>query len=162
MSENLIQLESIMSEELSILSNILRLEREKSEAIISKDGISLQKISYEQELCLANIAPIENNRKIITDYYSKINNKKQITLRQITEIEGKKDSPLSQIGDLLKRTLEKIKLLQETNVKMINDNLDFFKKVIKDLSCFSNDIGYSAKGIEKTNSKSSFLLDKKI
>ncbi len=163
MSKNLMQLETVLSEELRIFSNILRLEREKSNAIIKKDGALMQKLSHEQEDYLYKIAPVENNRKKITDQYLKNNPEGKLTLTDISAIEGISDSALTEIGGLLKKTLDRIKSLQETNAKMINDNLEYFKKMIKEVrQSVSMETGYTEKGIEKGKTINSFMVDKKI
>lgn len=163
MSKNLIQLEHVLSEELRIFSNILRLEREKSDAIIKKNGALMQKLSTEQEDYLYKIAPVESTRKKITDQYLKNNPESKLTLTDIAAIEGISESTLEEIGTLLKKTLDRIKTLQETNAKMINDNLEFFKKMIKGVKkSVSMETGYSRKGMENSKTINSFVLDKKI
>jgi hypothetical protein len=163
MSKNLTHLENVLSEELRIFSNILRLEREKSDAIIKKNGALLQKLSSEQENYLYKVAPVESNRKKITDQYIKNNPESKLTLTDIAVIEGISDSTLEEIGTLLKKTLDRIKLLQETNAKMINDNLEYFKKMIKGVrQSVSMETGYNKKGVEKGKTINSFLVDKKI
>ncbi|MBN2400789.1 MAG: flagellar protein FlgN [Spirochaetes bacterium] len=163
MSKNLIQLEHVLSEELRIFSNILRLEREKSDAIIKKNGALMQKLSTEQEDYLYKIAPVESTRKKITDQYLKNNSESKLTLTDIAAIEGISESTLEEIGTLLKKTLDRIKTLQETNAKMITDNLEFFKKMIKGVKkSVSMETGYSRKGMENSKTINSFVLDKKI
>jgi hypothetical protein len=163
MSKNLLQLETVLSEELRIFSNILRLEREKSDAIIKKNGALMQKLSHEQENYLYKIAPVENNRKKITDQYLKNNPETKLTLSEISAMEGAAENSLSEIGGLLKKTLDRIKSLQETNAKMINDNLEYFKKMIKEVrQSVSMETGYTEKGIEKGKTVNSFMVDKKI
>ena len=162
MSENLMQLESLLGEELRIFSNVLRLEKEKSEAIIKKDGNLMQKLSQEQENYLDKIPPLEKNRRDIINYYSRKNPKGNLTLTDIASIESATDD-LTQIGSLLKKTLNKIKSVQETNNKMMNDNLEYFRKIIKEIrQSVTIETGYSEKGIEKGKTLNSFILDKKI
>lgn len=162
MSENLMQLESLLGEELRIFSNVLRLEKEKSEAIIKKDGNLMQKLSLEQENYLDKIPPLEKNRRDILNYYSRKNPKGNLTLTDIASIESATDD-LTQIGSLLKKTLDKIKSVQETNNKMMNDNLEYFRKIMKEIrQSVSIETGYSEKGIEKGKTLNSFILDKKI
>lgn len=163
MSNNLIQLENVLSEELRIFSNILRLEREKSDAIIKKDGALMQKLSQDQEDYLYKIAPVESTRKKITDQYLKNNPEAKLTLTDIASIEGISESTLEEIGTLLKKTLDRIKSLQETNAKMINDNLEYFKKMIKEVKhSVSMETGYSKEGVENGKTVNSFIVDRKI
>ena len=162
MSENLMQLESLLGEELRIFSNVLRLEKEKSEAIIKKDGNLMQKLSQEQENYLDKIPPLEKNRRDIINYYSRKNPKGNLTLTDIASIESATDD-LTQIGSLLKKTLNKIKSVQETNNQMMNDNLEYFRKIMKEIrQSVTIETGYSEKGIEKGKTLNSFILDKKI
>ena len=163
MSKNLVQLENVLSEELRIFSNILRLEREKSDAIINKNGALMQQLSKEQEDYLCKVAPVESTRKQITDEYLKNSSESKLTLSTIASIEGAADSALEEIGTLLSKTLDKIKSLQETNAKMINDNLEYFKKMMKSVrQSVSLETGYSRKGEENGKTVSSFIFDKKI
>jgi hypothetical protein len=163
MSEKLKQLENVLCEELRVFSNILRLEREKSEAIIKRDGGLLEKLSKEQEDCLNMAVPLEKDRKKLTEQYSKNKSETTLTLTDIADIEGMPDCLLVQTGDLLKRTLEKIKSIQETNSKMINDNMEFFSKMVKKLKdCISFETGYGKKGMERTKTINSFILDRMI
>jgi hypothetical protein len=163
MSENIVQLESVLSEELLLFTSILRLEREKSDAIIKKNGNLMQKLSREQEDYISKINSIEKTRKKLTSHYLKNNSSEKITLTDIASIEGNPDGTIAQIGALLKKTIVKIKALQETNAKMINDNLEYFKKMIKEVkNSVSMETGYSEKGMENAKTVNSFILDKKI
>ena len=163
MSKNLAQLENVLSEELRIFSNILRLEREKSDAIINKDGVLMQKLSKEQEDYLYKVGTVESTRKKITDQYLQDFPEGKLTLSAIASIEGVTDTAITEIGGLLSKTLDKIKSLQETNAKMINDNLEYFKKMMKSVrESVSLETGYSKKGKENGKTISSFIFDKKI
>ncbi|MFH0976637.1 MAG: flagellar protein FlgN [Spirochaetota bacterium] len=163
MSENIVQLESVLSEELLLFTSILRLEKEKSDAIIKKNGHLMQTLSREQEENVSKINSIEKARKKLTSHYLKDNSIEKITLTDIASIEGIPDGTIAQIGALLKKTITKIRALQETNAKMINDNLEYFKKMIKEVkNSVSMETGYSEKGMENAKTVNSFILDKKI
>ncbi len=163
MSEKFIQLENILCEELRIFSIILHLEKEKSEAIINRNGSLLESLSKEQEDYLYKATLLENDRKNLTEQYSKNNPDKKITLADIAAVECAPDSLLVQTGDLLRRTLDKIRSMQETNAKMINDNLEFFSKMVNKLKeTISFETGYGKKGMERIKTINSFLVDRRI
>lgn len=168
MSDNLTDLTSIISEELSIFNQILDLEQKKSDAIINKDGMLLEKLSREQEKYLEKIDPIETARKKITDHYSDSKFDSEITLKDIAFQEGnpyslQDDSPLLKKGHELRRILEKIKSHQDTNLRMIDDNLEFFRRMMDELKDHAvPETGYSKNGVEKNNKVNPLLLDKKI
>ncbi|MBN2039987.1 MAG: flagellar protein FlgN [Spirochaetes bacterium] len=162
MSENLTELTYIISEELGLFNHILNLEQEKSDAIINKNGMLLEKLSREQEKYLEKIDPIETVRKQIAGHYSGSSDY-DATLKDIAIQEGEDDSLLVKKGTELKRTLEKIKSCQSTNLRMINDNLEFFSRMMNELKEQAMpETGYGRDGAEKGNKVNPLLLDKKI
>ncbi len=156
-------LEDLLSRELREFSKIFRLEQEKSSAIISKDGNMLQKLCAEQEQYLSNISSIETTRKNLSNDYFKNEYRDNLVLKEIASHEGTHRKSLLKTGEKLKKILDKIKLLQETNSKMINDNLEFFSKMISELKySVSTDSGYCSSGARSGMTTGSLLLDKKI
>jgi len=168
MPDNLTELTNIIIEELGIFNHILMLEQEKSDAILNKNGTLLEKLSREQEKYLEKIDPIETARKKITGRYSGSTPGNTFTLKDIASREGipyslQADNPLVKKGNELKRILEKIKSRQDTNLRMINDNLEFFSQMLNELKDHVlPETGYGKNGIEKPKNANPLLVDKKI
>lgn len=163
MPDNLSYLEEILHQELEIFTKILVLEQDKTEAIINKNGNLIQQLSLEQEQCLNSINPLEQNRKKITEKYLTANPGENITLKHIASIEGNPKSPLVKTGEELKRTLEKIKIRQSTNTKMINDNMEYITKMVNVMKeSAAMETGYSNIGKKNDKNINPLILDKKI
>ena len=163
MSDFLNNIEHILNEEKRIFSEIYKLESDKSEAIIDRDGSLLQKISVTQEEHLAEIQKLEEKRKEIIKIHSSTNsieNSEIATLSDIISNEKQANDKLIRTGDRLKNILLKIKSLQEINSQLINDNMEFYNTLLKELKdSVTLKTGYSQKGIENEEVSNSLIFN---
>ncbi len=163
MSDILTSIECILKEEKKIFNEIYKLEGDKSEAIIDRDGNLLHKISTTQEEHLAEIQILEEKRKEIIKLHRAADNTEnptEITLSNIISNEKPTNDELIKMGDCLRKTLQKIKSLQDINSKLINDNMEFYNTLIKELKeSVTLKTGYSQKGIENEEVSNSLIFN---
>lgn len=162
MTDSLKTLENILKREFEIFSTIHRIEEEKSEAIINKDGKLLQELSRKQENCLTDIHPLEEKRTKITDSFKTgKKNASTVTLSDILDAGKISDSGLKCIGRDLESVLGKIRNLQDVNNRLIKDNIVFFNTFIDELKkSVTSRTGYTEKGVENGEAVSSILVNK--
>ncbi len=166
MSAVLIDLENILNEEQKIFNNIYQLEEEKSEAIIARDGNLLQSLSSSQEEKLRSIQPLEKKRTEIIDHFRNSHGydlSQHVTLKDIISTESTQNDKIIKLGAKLNLTLQKMKSLQDTNTKLMNDNIEFFNILLRELKgSVTLKTGYSEKGIEKEEVTNSLILNKTV
>ncbi len=164
MPDILNNLKNILNEEKTIFRNIYKLEEEKSEAIIQRDGSLLQTISNTQEKHLTNIHSLERKRNEIIGQFKKKHNIDDtcfITLKDIIAREGAQNNDIITLGEGLNRALHKMKSLQDTNTKLINDNMQFFNIIMEGLKgSVTIKTGYSENGTENKEIANSLILNK--
>ena len=165
MIKPVIQLERILKEQNDLYDKIYDLEKNKSDAIMNKDGNSLENYSKEQENLLEKILKLENERAThIEDYvkYCKIDDvSSDITLKQIIlSMDEDSSHHLLRLGMELKDKLIKLQELQDTNTILINDNIEFYNILISSLkSSTSIKSGYSSEGKEEEKVTNSVLFN---
>lgn len=166
MSAILKDLEHILSEEQRIFEEVYRLEEEKSDAIIERDGNLLQNISNSQEKNLTSIEPLELSRNQIINEFRRNHGLQSgyfITLKDIVSTIGIEDEKVTELGKNLNKTLEKIKSLQETNSRLLNDNLQFYNTLVKEVKdSYTIKTGYSKEGTENEEVAGSLILNRTI
>ena len=164
---SLSDLENILQSELELYNRLYCMEQEKSDAIIDRDGSIIESLSRDQESLLEEIEGYEEKRKSLIDEYAKENHpddiSNDITLKKIaSRINEDSSRRLIQTGLKLKSLLIKIKALQETNQKLLDDNIEFFSALMSGLRNSISESSYSETGIEELRVTDSLVLDKKI
>lgn len=161
-----IELEKTLKDEIDIYHKLYGLEERKSRAIVERDGKYLESLSAEQEGLLSLLARQESRRKRLIEEYKTGNRlddlSREVTLKEIVRSMDEDSShKLLRLGMDLRRGLIKMKSLQETNRKLIEDNMEFFDILLSNLKSFvSLKTGYSVRGIEENRVSSSLLFNK--
>ncbi|MDY6935672.1 MAG: flagellar protein FlgN [Spirochaetota bacterium] len=155
MTNLIIAIKRVLGEEISIFKQLYMLEEDKSKAIIKKDGKALESISSSQEKFIKAIELLELNRISIIEEYKPILwpdvTSKDISLKNLSCVDENSSNCILEKGKELKKIIQMMKSLQETNQRMIKDNLEFFNISLLELKqsiILKN--GYDEKGIEKT------------
>ncbi len=168
MAHYLNDLENILNQEQQIFNQVYQLEEEKSEAIITRDGNLLQSLSNTQEKQLTKIQPLEKKRnKIIGQFRKKygFEESEELTLKDIVSSDNFANSndKIIAVGAKLSTTLHKMKNLQDTNRKLMEDNIEFYDILIRELKeSVSLKTGYSEKGLEKEEVANSLIFNKTV
>jgi hypothetical protein len=166
MIKPVVDLERILADEKEIYEEIYALEEKKKEAILDRDGRQLEKYSLIQENLLENLSVLEEKRDRVIDDYIRVNNltdlPRNITLREIVRLMDEDSSHhFIQLGRDLKYTLRQLGSLQQTNERLIKDNIDFFNMLMSELkSSTSIKAGYNSEGKENSKTAGSVLFNK--
>ena len=165
MEKCIIKMSDILAEERDIFKDIYSLEEKKSEAIINQDGSALNELSIEQEKLLNRIESLEKKRIQAVKNYRKIKKTgsklDDVTLQEIADSEGAGSSGhIITLGRDLKEIMTKLSGLQECNMNIANDNMNFYNVMINGLkNSISIDPGYGQDGKEGEKVSSSLLFD---
>ncbi len=164
MSAILNTLSNILTEEKTIFRDIYQLEEDKSEAIIQRDGDLLQSISNNQEKHLAHIQTLERKRTEVIGHFKKKHSVEDayfITLKDMVAMEGSQNEDIIKLGTDLNNALHKMRILQEINSKLINDNMQYFNIIMEGLKgSVTIKTGYSEDGTENREIANSLILNK--
>ena len=166
MTDLITELNNILKEEIGLFKELCKLEEEKTEAILEKNGRTLESISCKQEELLKPIDLLESNRRDLIDKYKDISwpgmASRDISLKDVAALNGRSANGIAEQGMELKKILMKMKSLQEINQKMLNDNLEFFNITINELkNAVSIKSGYGEKGIEKKSITNPLLFNQR-
>lgn len=163
-----IALKKILEKEVSIYREVLRLEEEKGEAIVNRDGKQLETVTLEQENLLKNIGTLEEERISVIEEYSRQNHLddlgRPVTLKDVVSLMDEDSAhTLLGLGMDLKRHLQKLGRLHETNQVLIQDNLEFFNLLISGLkSAVTTDDGYGPGGDGRQKVAGSLMFNKTV
>jgi flagellar biosynthesis/type III secretory pathway chaperone len=166
MGDSLVELEQILQSEYELYSRLYELEQDKSDAILNRNGTSIESFAREQEKLLGEIAEQESRRKSALVTYQRLHHldigEDDITLTNLVSIEDEGSSDLLGVGRQLRTLLLKIRSLQETNQKLLQDNIEFFNALV---ARFKNSVslrGYSEKGSEEFTMTESVMINRRI
>jgi flagellar biosynthesis/type III secretory pathway chaperone len=158
------KLESILADETILYHEIYNLEKEKTEAAVGKKGSLIQELSANQEKLLFKIETLETERVKVIDLISaKTDIKPGSTLSEITSgIDSDSSARIMKSGIELKNVIIKLRDKQESNKKLLQDNIEFFEILISDLKNSSSlKSGYGSDGKEKSRVVNPVLFNTK-
>ena len=159
------ELIGILEHEKEIYEKIFRIEQEKSEAIINRDGKVIAELSLLQERFLKEIEKLENERIVLMKRYETISiieqNRVEITLQDIMKsIDDTEGEILRQSGVELKEILLKVSRIQELNSQLLMDNMEFYDIIISGLKNSSSmRLGYGSDGKGKAGGSNPVLFN---
>jgi len=155
MQQAVLKLKKILNLEREIYQEIFNIEEKKSEAITKKAGKAIEELSVSQEKLLNKVESLEKERVKLLEEYKKYRNVhlhgNEITLQDIIDSEdSNSSSALKQSGIELKKTLLKVKRIQDLNTQLLKDNMEFYDILISGLKNSSTlRSGYGQDGKEK-------------
>src|SRR6056297_2176031 len=161
-------LKKILEKEVSIYREVLRLEEEKGESIINRDGKQLEAATREQENLLKSIGTLEEERISVIEEYSRQNHLddlgRPVTLKDVVSLMDEDSAhTLLGLGMELTRHMQKLGRRHETNQVLIQDNLEFFSLLISGLKdAVSMDDGYGPQGDGKQKVAGSLMFNKTV
>lgn len=148
-------LEKVLTREKELYESICSLENAKKEAIITRDGSTLERLSMDQERILVEIRQLEGQRTRVIDEYRHKNRNcdlpPEITLSDIVaSMKENSSSRLMRIGMDLRSLLVRLKSLQETNGGLMEDTMEFYRILLSGLkNGATEEAGYSRDGKEE-------------
>jgi len=158
------KLESILTDEAILYHEIYNLEKDKTEAAIEKKGALIQELSANQEKLLFKIETLEAERGTVLSLLStKIDLKPGATLSEVTAgIDSEASARIMKCGTELKNVIIKLRDKQESNKKLLQDNIEFFEILISDLKNSSSlKSVYGSDGKEKSRVVNPVLFNTK-
>jgi len=164
MHQNFSKLERILEDEAMLYHEIYNLEKEKTDAVIEKNGVLIQELSSSQEKILFRIDALEAEReKVIARLSSDRGFRSGVTLAEITSgIGDEVSSRIVKCGGILRDIIIKLRDKQETNRKLLLDNIEFFEILISDLKNSSSlKSGYGRDGKEQSRVVNPVLFNTK-
>jgi len=168
MENPVVALEKVLSREKELYESICSLESTKKEAIITRDGRTLERLSIDQERILVEVQQLEKRRSRLIDEYSykcRLNDLgRDITLSDIVASMDEDSSlHLMRIGMDLKDALVRLKNLQELNGNLLKDTMEFYQILLSGLkNGISEEAGYGRDGKEEGRIAGSILFNKTV
>ncbi len=108
---------------------LLEMSKRKSAVIVARDIPALEKITDDEQIVVSDIASLDAKRAQVTADIANVINKDVETLKLSVLIELLSKQPeeqrkLSQIHDKLKRTVESVRAINESNKQLIDQSLE--------------------------------------
>lgn len=172
MEEKVKELIKILNEELKLYKAMLKFSTEKSDALKERDLEKVAKLTSEEELILKEILIYEKKRtealKNLLQTDISEDNQINVTkiLNKLNDDTLKKE--LLEVKEKLKQTIEDLKIINNTNEKMIKDTLDIINYSFKIISKVTGQAAtYSKEKIKGKSDKNSLsqqsmIFDKKF
>ncbi|GAB4274100.1 MAG: hypothetical protein Kow0029_14260 [Candidatus Rifleibacteriota bacterium] len=159
MKEVVDQLKGILSEELSIYQQLLRLAEEKKKLLLEKFSTEFQSIVRKEEVLVQRLIDLEPERrnlvqKITGDEDSNLDS----AVEKIAEADGKSDIWI--IGSQLRDVVSSIKKINDENQKLLEQALELTQYSIKLITRAPKDVTYGSTGVQGTK-KGHSLIDRK-
>jgi len=108
---------------------LLKLSKRKSDIIVSKDIAQLEKITDEEQIVVTNINRLDSKREEVTKDIANVINKdvESLKLSVLINLMGRQPEQQRKLAvahDKLKQTVNQVKLVNETNQKLIEQSLE--------------------------------------
>ena len=165
MHQSIAELEKLLAEQKSLYCELYRLEEEKTGAIISKNGSLIQELCVSQENLLGQVESAEAGRSALISLISDCLGEPEAscTISRIAEYAGESGSRrLMATGAEFKSVILRLKERQETNSRLLKDNLEFFSIFIAGLKNSSSlKGGYDRDGKENVRVVNPVLFNTK-
>lgn len=162
---DILALQEILESEYTLYRSLYDLEKEKSSAIVNRDGAAIESISQEQEALLNSISEFESRRKSLIEECSRSSHSEgdaEITLKDIAAVDGDSSQKLLILGRMFRALLGKMRSLQETNQRLLRDNIEFFNMIMSGFKSSISARGYSENGVEESRVTDSIIFNQRI
>ncbi len=154
------QLKAVLSDELDIYQQLLKLAGEKKKLLLEKFSTELQGIVSQEEVLVQRLIDLEPERIACV---KKITRRDDANLDQavetVSEADGKSD--LWMIGSKLRDAVAAIKKVNDENQRLLEQALELTQYSIKLITRAPKDVTYGASGTQNTK-KGFSLIDRKV
>jgi len=133
MENDLRELINVLSEEKSLYKTLLELSARKTEVIISNNIQELDKIVQQEQFVLIRLSDTEKARKILLSKIAQEMNipEEELTVSHIVKkVDKAQKNTFSDIVSELTIILKKQKDLNERNMHLIQNNLEYINEII--------------------------------
>jgi hypothetical protein len=149
----------ILESERELYSELYRLERIKEKAILDRDGTELEKISSSEEAVLNRALAASAKRDEFIRGIS--GGKTGMRLSEVISSFFQYSEKVFAAGESLKSEVDRLKRLQSSNNKMLEDSIGYFRAMIDGLKNSSRmNLGYGRNGWEDYSGKNSVIFNK--
>lgn len=155
MREEIRTIESIMRQQTELYERFAAIEEKKSEELMARSGLLIERYAREQERLVSEIELLEAKRTAVVHYLAPLYSLEPVsaTVSQIAEhLDADQQSTLRRCAAELRRVMDRVRVLVETNQMMIKDNIELFRVMLEGFRESASDTGiYSAPGIPKAS-----------
>ena len=159
--EAVLKLEKILLREKEIYEELYRLEEEKKEALLERDGKNIDAVTAKEEALIGEIA-LEESRRVEAVKLCGLEAGSEASLSELAALAGGSVSErLMFAGKGLKRAILNVINIKELNDRLMKDNIDFFNGILAGLrDTTSISAGYDSTGRENNKVAASLLFNK--
>ena len=123
------ELIDVLNRENDEYGKLLELSKQKSAVIVGRDISALEKITDDEQIVVTTIGNLDSKRAQVTRDIADVINKDVETLKLSVLIELLSKQPgeqqrLSEVHDKLKRTVESVRMINESNRQLIEQSLE--------------------------------------
>ncbi len=154
-----------LKKEISVLKNILVLQKKKERAIIKGDTAQLEKIIKEETKLIEENKKIEQERLKLIKKFAEINkaDEKNLTLAKLTSfIPESEFEDFQKIAVELTKTISEIAKINRSNAELLKNSLDFIEYNINLFMPVKEDVYSSSGKMLKSDTIRKSLLDKRV
>ena len=159
--EAVLKLEKILLREKEIYEELHLLEEQKKEALLKRDGKTLDAVTAKEE-SLINEIVLEESKRVEAIELCGLESGSEASLSELAALAGGGIAErLMFAGKALKRSIIKVINIKELNDRLIKDNIDFFNNILAGLrDTTSVSAGYDSTGRENNKVAASLLFNK--
>ena len=159
--EAILELEKILLREKEIYEELYRLEEEKKESLLKRDGKTLDAVTAKEESLISEIA-VEETKRLEALKLCGLEFGSEASLSELAALAGDDTSErLMFVGKGLKRAILMVINIKELNDRLMKDNMDFFNNILAGLrDTTSISTGYDSTGRENNRVAASLLFNK--
>ncbi len=164
MTGSVMKLRDNLNAQIKLYEKLEDVENRKNEAILNKKGALLKSITSEEEYVIKQIDITENKRlNIINDITKETSmhcNSSTVTLKDIAkQLDDVSASIISNLGIELKKYILSIKSINEVNMRMMKDNVEYFKIIVEGIKgSIGKNEAYSSRGEHRIDQLRSPLI----
>jgi flagellar biosynthesis/type III secretory pathway chaperone len=134
MSTAVFELERVLAQETDLYRDILSIEEAKQQAILSRNGRDIEAHTAREEKLIGSLTALETQRESLLGTLHRKSGFTPPTLGEVLQkLDGRDADILAARGRELKKTVQAVRSLQETNRRLLQDNIDFFNMMLSGL-----------------------------
>ena len=160
MKTAVVQLKSILDQELSIYQRLLGFAQEKKKMLLEKFSTELQGIVSQEEVLVQRLIDLEGERReVVAQIAGSVDATLDNAVEKLSEADGKSDLWL--IGTKLRDVVNSIKTVNDENQKLLEQALELTQYSIKLITRVPGDVTYGPAGKQAGKRAGPSLIDRK-
>lgn len=160
MKTAVVQLKSILDQELSIYQRLLDFAKEKKKMLLEKFSTELQSIVSQEEVLVQRLIDLEcERREVVAQIAGTVDATLDSAVEKVSEADGKSDLWL--VGTQLRDLVNNIKTVNDENQKLLEQALELTQYSIKLITRVPGDVTYGPAGMQAGKRAGPSLIDRK-